>query len=103
MFDANAFCEIEEVTGMGLQAMVNSLQDKSNLGMKLIRAIIYGGISHSLEDVSQEKGLRIAGDVISDAGMEQCTEAINSAMSGALPGSRKAAPNRKKAGNAKGK
>lgn len=83
-FDANAFCEIEAATGMNLGALLDILSDPKKMSMTAVRGIVYGGLQRHHPAPSLQEGLIIAGDVISDAGMEETVKTIHAAVSGAM-------------------
>lgn len=93
-FDANAFCEIEEATGSNLGEMLEVLSDPKKMSMRMLRGIVYGGIQRHHPTPNLQEGLVIAGDIISDAGMQETIEAIHKAVTGAMA---------KQKGKAKGK
>jgi stress response protein SCP2 len=80
VFDANAFCEIEDLTGLNMGEMAAAMEDLHKLSFKTIRAIILGGLKRHHEELQ----LKDAGDIISDAGLEATVEAMTEAFSGAM-------------------
>lgn len=82
VFDANAFCEIEDVTGLNLGGMLEAMQKPENMSMKFVRGVVFGGLTRNHPEVTIVE----AGDIISDAGMETVMEALRSAFSGAMKG-----------------
>lgn len=83
-FDANAFCDIEEATGANLGEMLTVLADPKKMSMRMVRGIVYGGLQRHHPTPNIQEGLVIAGDIISDAGLQEVIEVIHSAVSGAM-------------------
>lgn len=80
VIDANAFCEIEDVTGDGLEAVIQKMATKAGVRLSFVRALLYAGLkrNHALT-------LEQAGDLITDVGLEPIIKAITEAMQAALP------------------
>lgn len=89
VFDANAFCEIEDNIGLSLGELHDAMSDPKKLSMKTVRAIFHGGLSRHHPDLT----LADAGDIMSDAGMPEIMDAMKRAFGGAM----------KKVGEAKGR
>lgn len=87
--DANAFCEIEEATGHNLGQMLEGLQDPAKMSMRTVRGIVYGALQRNHPSPDLATGLRDAGDVISNAGLETVMQAIRDAATGAMGGGSK--------------
>lgn len=82
VFDANAFCEIEELNeGMGMAEVLEVLSDAKKLSFTKLRTIVLGGLLRNHPDLK----LADAGDIISDAGMEVVIAALHQAVGGAMP------------------
>lgn len=94
LFDANAFCDIEDALStpdnqVGMSEILEALQKGMN--MKTFRAIFHGGLlAHH-----PEMTLRQAGAVISDLGFDEAAKHLGDAI-------RKAMPEKKKGGASKG-
>jgi hypothetical protein len=80
IFDANAFCEIEEATGLGVQGVVDLMTKADQVGMKHMRLLLWATAKRK-HDLTLDE----AGDVISDVGLEETMDAIMAAMSAAMP------------------
>lgn len=80
VFDANAFCEIEDSLGLTLGELSDVMTDPRKLSMKGVRAIFHGGLLRHHPDTTIED----AGDIMSDAGIEVVMAAMKEAFGGAL-------------------
>lgn len=76
-FDFNALVAVEEVTGKPLPQVLASMGD--NVSFLIVRALVWAGLRR--EGISLEQ----AGDIISDAGLDQATRALEKALAAALP------------------
>lgn len=88
VFDANAFCEIEDLTGMNLGGLMDAMSDPKKLSFRTLRAMVLGGLSRHHPELE----LADAGDIISDAGMEETMAALMGAFSSAMPTKKGKAP-----------
>ena len=79
VFDVNAFCELEAATGLGVNELVETMQGSPSF--TLLRQIFTAGLQAKHPGTTA----RDAGQIMSDAGLDQMTEALNKAMSAALP------------------
>ena len=80
VFDANAFCEIEDTIGLTLGELHDAMSDPKKLSMKAVRAIVHGGLHRHHPDLTPAD----AGDIMSDAGMEETMAALRQAFGGAM-------------------
>jgi hypothetical protein len=80
VFDANAFCEIEDLTGMNMGEMVDAMQSPDKLSFKTIRAVVLGGLKRNHPELE----LNDAGDIISDAGLSETVNALIGAFTSAM-------------------
>jgi hypothetical protein len=77
VFDANAWCEIEDALGRNTQDIIADLQAKPpRAGVKVQRAIMWGGLRRYHPELSLED----AGDILIEA-----SEALHKAIGSAMP------------------
>lgn len=81
VFDANALCEVEEVTGLDMGGFLESLSDPKKLKFSIIRAFVWASLLRNHEGLT----LQDAGDIISDAGLDVVVAAMQKAAGGAMP------------------
>lgn len=84
VYDANALCEIESVTGMGMMELAETFSNPAKMSMTTMRAILYGGLQRHHPSTNEREGLINAGDILSDAGAEAIVEAMGTAFGAAF-------------------
>lgn len=80
VFDANALCEVEDATGLGMEAIVSKMGDRKSASVSFARALLFGAARRNHKLTLEE-----AGDVISEVGFAPVMEAIYKAMTAAMP------------------
>ena len=80
VFDANAFCEIEDSIGLTLGELQDVMTDPKKMSMKGFRAIFHGGLLRHHPDLT----LTDAGDIMSEAGIQAVMDAMTRAFGGAM-------------------
>ncbi len=78
-YDANALVSFEEQTGITMGGIVDTFSDQSKISMKFIRAMLWAGLLKTNRNIT----LPEAGDILSDAGMEDAMKAVQVAFGGA--------------------
>lgn len=78
-FSANAFCDLEEATGVSIFNLLDVLDNGPTL--TFIRACIWAGLRSSEEAIT----LATAGDIIEEIGVLPATGALISAVTAAFP------------------
>lgn len=90
---ANAMCSLEEHTGRDIGDIASSLNEKG-VSMVLVRSLIWA----ALQDHHSDIDIKGAGNIITEAGMSACMEAIGLAFQRAFPDAEvKESPNPPKA------
>lgn len=79
VFDVNAFCELEDETGLGVTELIERIQDKPSF--KLLRSIFCAGLQTHHPQTSTAE----AGEIMSDAGMDGVKDALSRALQAAMP------------------
>lgn len=79
VFDANAFCDLEDRLGMGIGKIIATLQ--ADPSVSFLRTLVWAGLQNKHEGISE----RSAGDIISALGLDASLEAIGEAFASALP------------------
>lgn len=79
VFNVNVFCELEDDTGLAINELIEQVQGKPSFS--LLRSIFHAGLRTKHPSLTKEE----AGDVISDAGMEEATKALQQAIQRAMP------------------
>ncbi|HYI42684.1 MAG TPA: GTA-gp10 family protein [Sphingomicrobium sp.] len=79
VFDVNAFCELEADTGLGLTDLIEQLQ--GNPSFSLLRSVFCAGLQAKHPGTTKAE----AGTIMSDAGVEEITRALQSALEAAMP------------------
>jgi hypothetical protein len=79
VFDVNAFCDLEDETGLGVAELIDQVQDKPSF--KLLRSIFCAGLQarHARTTVAE------AGEIMSDAGLDVLRDALARALKAAMP------------------
>ncbi|WP_173931391.1 GTA-gp10 family protein [Chelativorans sp. Marseille-P2723] len=80
-FSVNALCELEDALGQPVAQIANALNDPDTARLSTVRALVWAG----LRDHHDEVGVKEAGDIITDAGIPACMEAIGKAFKAAFP------------------
>lgn len=80
VYDANAFCEIEDNIKLTLGELHDAMSDPKKMSMKSVRGIFHGGLIRHHPDLT----LADAGDIMSDAGMAEVMDAMKRAFGGAM-------------------
>lgn len=79
VLDVNAFCEIEQDTGLSVNELIAEMQGSPSFG--LLRSLF----AAALQAKHPGTTVREAGDIMSDAGLEAMTEALRTAIKQAMP------------------
>ncbi len=80
-FSVNAICELESAFDQPVAKIAGMLSEPENIRMSTVRSIIWAGLRDHHEDME----VREAGQIMSDAGMPACMEAIGAAFALAFP------------------
>lgn len=81
-YSINAICELEEAMGgRPIAQIAQDLQKPEKMTVTNVRLIVWAG----LRDHHTDADLRLAGDVISDAGIQACMEKVAQAFVLAFP------------------
>jgi hypothetical protein len=107
VFDVNAFCELEEETGLGVTELIEQIQDRPSF--KLLRSIFCAG----LQTHHPKTSIKETGEIMSDAGLDVIKDGLQKALQAAMPGKAevdepgasaegKATPRRRKVGTGSG-
>lgn len=78
-FSANAFCDLEEATGVSIFNLLDVLDNNPTL--TFIRACIWAGLRSSDDDISTTA----AGEIIDEIGVLPATAALIKAVTAAFP------------------
>ncbi len=89
-FSINAVCEIEEHFGKPIAEVGKMMQAGDAFEMKTLRFVLWAGLQDNHDDLT----IKDAGNIASNAGIEECGVAISKAFELAFP--------QPKAGGAKG-
>jgi len=79
VFDVNTFCEIEEDTGLGVNALIQEIQ--GNPSFRTLRSVFCAGLQEKHPGTTK----KAAGTIMSDAGLEVMTDALRRALQAAMP------------------
>lgn len=79
IFDANALVEFEEQSGINLGGIIETFSDPKQMSMKFVRSMLWAGLQRKHPETTIEQ----AGDILSDAGMEEAMKAVQEAFGGA--------------------
>ena len=82
LFDVNAFCELEADSGLGVNEIVEQAQGAPSF--RMLRDIFCAGLQAKHPGTSKID----AGNIMSDAGVEEMTGALRRALQAALPEAR---------------
>jgi hypothetical protein len=91
VFDVNTFCELEADTGLGLNELIEQVQ--GNPSFTLLRSIFAAGLQAKQPGTTKVQ----AGEIMSDAGIEQMTDALRRALQAAMPEAKEGSGNPPKA------
>jgi hypothetical protein len=93
VFDINVFCELEEETGLGVNELIEQMQGSPSFS--LLRSIFCAGLQPKHPGTTKKE----AGDIMSDAGLDEMTAALRKAIQAAMPEAKEggANPPRRKA------
>lgn len=80
VFDVNAFCDLEDETGLGVGELIDQIQDRPSF--KLLRSIFCAG----LQARHPRTTLAEAGEIMADAGLDEMKTALANALKAAMPG-----------------
>lgn len=80
-YSTNSLCELEDALGLPVNKIIAGLQDRDNVRIKTIRAVVWAG----LRDRHAEITLAEAGELISDAGLGPMTTKVGEAFAAAFP------------------
>lgn len=83
VIDVNAFCTIEEDTGLGVNALIREVQ--GNPSFRILRSIVHGMLENKHPEITKIA----AGNIMSDAGMELVSGAVKKAIQQAMPAKKK--------------
>lgn len=78
-FSANAFCDLEEATGVSIFNLLDVLDNNPTL--TFIRACIWAGLRSSEEEIT----MAAAGEIIDEIGVLPATGALINAVTAAFP------------------
>ena len=78
-FSANAFCDLEEATGVSIFGLLDVLDNNPTL--TFIRACIWAGLRSSDDEITT----KAAGDIIDEVGVLPATAALINAVTAAFP------------------
>lgn len=79
VLDVNAFVEIEEDTGLGVNDLIMEMQGSPSF--KLLRSIFCAGLQEKHPGTTAKE----AGNIMSAAGIEEMTRALRTAIQAAMP------------------
>lgn len=79
VFDVNVFCELEAETGFGVNDLVEQMQGSPSF--TLLRSIFCAGLQTKHPGTTKSD----AGRIMSDAGMDEITAALEKALAAAMP------------------
>jgi hypothetical protein len=80
-FSINALCELEALMDQPVARIAKGLEDPESVRMATVRALVWASLRDSHKDVD----LKGAGDILEQAGMQHCMEAIGRAFALAFP------------------
>lgn len=80
-FSTNALCELEDLTGKSAIEVANSMNDESKVTMKLLRQIVFAGLSENNPSPTIED----AGNIIDSVGFDVIGPKIAEAFILAFP------------------
>jgi hypothetical protein len=80
-FSINALCELEAEMDQPVAKIAKSLEDPENVRMATVRALVWA----ALRDSHKEIDMKGAGDILEQAGMQECMDAIGKAFTLAFP------------------
>lgn len=83
VFNVNVFCAIEADTGFGIGELIGKVQGAPSF--TLLRDIFCAALQPRHRGTSKAQ----AGDILSDAGMDEATRALTEALAQAMPAPRK--------------
>lgn len=89
-FSANALCELEDATDMGINAVASQISDPANLRLKTVRAVFWAG----LRDHHPEMTLHQAGEIVTEITLPKALELVGSAFELAFQEEPKARPSK---------
>lgn len=78
-YSANAFCDLEEATGVSIFSLLDVLDNNPTLSF--IRACIWAGLRSSDDAIT----MHVAGDIIDELGVLPATAALIQAVTTAFP------------------
>lgn len=79
VFDVNAFCELEDDTGLDINGIVAAVNERPSV--KLLRDLFTAGLQKHHQGTTKIE----AGDIMSDAGVEALEQVLVKALVQALP------------------
>lgn len=79
VFDVNVFCDIEADTGMGVNELVQAIQGAPSFS--LLRSVFCAGLQVKHPGTTKAE----AGSIMSDAGIDEMTDALRRALQAAMP------------------
>jgi hypothetical protein len=80
----NAMCEIEDATGKSITEIGSLLSNPKTATIRMLRTVMWG----ALQDRHEGTGIKEAGDLIDEIGMDQAGVKIGEAFSAATPGAK---------------
>lgn len=87
-FSANALCELEDATGMGINALLAQLSDPASMRLKMVRAVLWAGLRDHHSDVT----LHQAGEIITDLTLPRAMELASKSFELAFQDTSKSVP-----------
>lgn len=87
VFSINAFCELEADTGLGVNEVIEQVQ--GNPSFTLLRSIFCAGLQAKHPGTTKLE----AGEIMSDAGIEEMTDALRRALQAAMPEAKEGSAN----------
>lgn len=87
-FSANALCELEGVTGIGVNAVANQIANPETLRLTMVRAVFWAG----LRDHHPEITLHQAGEIITDISLTKAMELVSKSFELAFQDNSKSVP-----------
>jgi hypothetical protein len=87
-FSANALCELEDATGMGINALLTILADPAKMRLKMVRAVLWAGLQDHHPDVT----LHQAGEIITDLSLTKAMDLAGKSFELAFQDTSKSVP-----------
>lgn len=87
-FSANALCELEDATGMGINALLTVLADPAKMRLKMVRAVLWAGLQDHHPDVT----LHQAGEIITDLSLTKAMDLAGKSFELAFQDTSKSVP-----------